>query len=193
MDVSFLSGQTDEQLARLSQQGNANAADVLFARYALVLRRRAAGLKGFGFDLDDLFQENMVGFLYAIRTYSADKKTSFRTYALVCAGNAMRSAVKSAARQKHMPLSNYVSLSEIDGSVADKSPGPERYMLEQERSASLSHFMRDCLSSFEHTVVRFYLSGYSYEQTAQKIGSTAKSVDNALQRVRRKLRSYTCE
>ena len=141
-------------------------------------------------ETDDLYQEGLIGLMYAIRSFSDDRGTRFRTYADVCVENKILSAIKSAHRQKNIPLNSYVPLSDVDFSVADDKLTPEQLLIANENYVRLSEFIDNNLSLIEKEVIRLYLGGYSYEYMAQKLGSTTKSVDNALQRVRRKLRSF---
>ena len=186
---------TDEQLACAAKRGDDDALTELITRYApLVKGRTRAYAKGDGLDADDLYQEGMIALLKAVRNYRDDASGSFRTFAAVCVNNKLSSAVRAHMRQKNAPMRGYLSLSESDVS-SDRLPAslrqtdPEVLVIASEESVDRNRRIETLLSPFERQVLRRYLSAYSYEDMARQLGSSVKAVDNALQRVRRKLRS----
>lgn len=176
---------TDEQLVRFAQEGSPEPAVVLISRLSGLVRAKASRYYAAGVDRDDLCQEGMIGLLSAICTYDGGSGVLFRTYASVCVGNSIVSFVKSSLRLKQMPLSDY---NKLDESIMDIRQGPEEQVIEQDELGRMKEFLYSRLSETESNVIALYLAGYSYDEIASKLGSTAKSVDNALQRVRRKLR-----
>lgn len=176
---------SDEQLVVLAQGGSARAVSMLLARLSPLVRVKAAKLHAYGVDLDDLAQEGMLGLLSAIYTYHDNFGALFQTYASVCVGNRILSFIKKASRQKRQPLLEYHN---FDDKLIDPRLNPEELVIEEEELDRLKQSLFSQLSQTEHSVITLYLAGCSYEEIAKKLGSTAKSVDNALQRVRRKLR-----
>ncbi len=173
---------SDEDLCFLATQGDAGAEETLILRYGRTVRSCARPLFLVGGDSEDLIQEGMLGLLDAIRQFDPDRDASFHTFAEVCVRNRLRSAVRADARSKNRPLNSSVSLDEAEGeSVVPLSP--EEMMIDQEsRQERLAR-----LSPFENQVLSLYLTGVSYEDIGQRLQKSAKSVDNAVQRIRRKL------
>lgn len=184
---------SDEELVSLVQNGDEKAAAILFSRMMPTVKRRAADY-GFhsGADIDDFVQEGLMGLLCAVNTYRADGEASFRTYANVCINNRIISAVKSSLRQKNLPLSNYAELEDEACEIPAIHSGaqnPEEHIIAQEGEARIYSIINKRLSDFERRVFQLFLSGHSYDEIGELTNSTAKSADNALQRVRRKLRT----
>lgn len=194
MDYAQMS---DEQLARLSQDGDTAAQDFLIDKYKPMVRRRSRSYFLAGADHEDIIQEGMIGLYKAIRDYSPDK-SSFYAFAVLCVTRQIFSAVKTANRQKHLPLNNYVSLNKSIGSdegsatLAESLPAssttePEQAFIGKEGKTRIEEYMDGALSQFETQVLYRFLQGESYAQIAERLETSAKSVDNALQRIRRKL------
>lgn len=182
----------DEQLCSLVVQGNAQAEEVLVSRYSRLVRACARPLFLAGGDSEDLIQEGMVGLLNAMRTYDMGKQTRFRTYAEVCIRSRLYSAVRAAGRDKHSPLNNYISFETplFDTTVeylSVQNDNPEDVLIDREDRNERLTALKDQLSGFEARILRLYLSGLSYCEIAQHLGRSPKSVDNAVQRIRRKL------
>lgn len=137
---------------------------------------------------EDLAQEGMFGFLAAVHGFDEKSGVPFRSYAGVCIANRIRSAVRAGARLKNIPLNSYISLSDDSVMLSETQPNPEDLVIARDEAVRLDDLMARRLSKFERSVIQLYLGGRSYEDIAARLGSTAKSVDNALQRVRRKLR-----
>lgn len=190
---------TDEQLALLAKNGDEDALTLLIQRYIPQVMLRAKAFARGGLDVDDLLQEGMLALLKAVRHYRRDGGGSFRTFAMVCVNNKLTSAVTALQSNKTLPMQSYVSLSEPDGAheqirMLSTQSSPELLLIESEEAQARSQRMQTLLSSFELSVLRLYLSSYSYAEMAQRLHSTVKAVDNALQRVRRKLRgAFTCD
>jgi len=184
------SGMTDEQLAVLAHNGDDPAVTQLLSRMIPAARALAAKYAGDPEERADLTQEAMFGLLSAIHCYDESAGASFKTFAALCMKRRMITAVKAAKGRKHIPLSNYISLSGKDDIIeaADNGANPEDVLIAREDVARITGLFRKNLSGFEQDILRLYLSGRSYEQIAVRLGCDAKSVDNAIQRIRRKLR-----
>lgn len=182
---------TDEELVWLAQK-NGEGIEVLMDRYKNKVNSFARSYFLTGGDVDDLIQEGMVGFFKAITTYNG--KASFNTHAYTCIKTSILSAVKKSNRLKNIPLNNYVSLSGGADESADKTEiiidgsfGPEEIFINAENLNELKNIIAKNLSKFENNVLSLYLKGYSYGDIAQKTKKQVKSIDNALQRIRKKL------
>lgn len=189
VDQNDLSIRSDEVLCALVAQGSARAEEELVSRYARLVRICARPLFLAGGDSEDLIQEGMVGLLHAMRTYDPARQAQFRTYAEVCIRSRLLSAVRAAGRDKHSPLNHYVSLETplFDTAVSMQGDNPEDMLIDREDRNERLSALKDQLSGFEAKILRLYLGGLSYGEIAQQIGRSAKSVDNAVQRIRRKL------
>ncbi len=152
------------------------------------IQKRAAGATIAGLEKDDLVQEGVIGLFNALETYDSGQGTAFSTYAITCIHNAMRTALKQAARKKHLPLNSYLSLSDADGAQLADGDSPEELAIANEAYAVLQTQINNHLSEFEREVLALYLEGYDYLAVAERLGTTPKSVDNALQRARNKLK-----
>lgn len=186
--------QTDEMLASLAKEGSDEALTSLIQRYVPLVILRARTYAKSGLDEDDLFQEGMIALLKAVRNYRNDYEGSFKTFAVVCINNKLNSAITAHMRDKNAPMRGYLSLSDSDvleEQVADSSirNDPEFLVIQNEETDARNRCIENLLSKFERQVLMLYLSSYSYEEMARHLGSSTKAVDNALQRVRRKLRN----
>lgn len=184
----------DETLAQRAKNGDDEALADLIERYTPLVCMRARAYARGVMDVDDVYQEGMIALLKAVRNYREDTAGSFRTFAAVCVNNKMLSAVTAHMRDKNAPMCSYLSLSgrEIpEDLLAAVSPetDPEKLVIASEESAARNRRIENLLSPFERQVLRLYLSSYSYEEMSRQLGSSTKAVDNALQRVRRKLRN----
>ena len=187
----------DEVLCGRAAAGDRMAEEELVIRYNRLVRICARPYFLAGGDSEDLIQEGMVGLLAAIREYDPRKAASFRTYAEVCIKNRLLSAVKAAARDKHTPLNNSVSFETPlfggnGNGYAYRAPGrqtadPEEIFLSRESFRERMEALMGQLSGFEANVLRLYLNGLSYSEIAAEVDKSPKSVDNAVQRIRRKL------
>ena len=187
---------SDETLAQMAADGDADAVEVLLSRYIVMLKRAAKGYNLPSVDCDDLFQEEAIALLEAVRTYNKVHGVPFRSYVAVCMKRKVASVVRHALRKKNVPPGGYVSLDEcIDNGILsavnddDKTESPEELHILNEERMTVRRLIQFLLSDVEKEVLRLYLACVSYEDIALKLGISVKSVDNALQRIRRKLRS----
>ena len=191
---------TDEALCLQAASGDRIAEEALVMRYNRLVRICARPYFLAGGDSEDLIQEGMVGLLSAIRVYDPAKEASFRTYAEVCIKNRLISAIKAVSRDKHTPLNNYVSFETplFDGSADHYAYGtpqqrqedPEAIMIGREEFRERLGVLKGQLSGFEAKVLGLYLNGSSYSEIAAEVMRSPKSVDNAVQRIRRKLAQH---
>lgn len=177
--------QKDEELCALAATGDRTAEEFLITRYTRMVRTLSRPLFLMGGDSEDLIQEGMLGLLKAVRDYSPDRGASFRTFAHICVRNSMISAVKTAAGKHHVPLNDSVPFETLlfDRNDQLAVSDPETRFINRER---LDQFYSK-LSSFEAKVLDLYLSGLSYLEISEQVNRSVKSVDNAVQRIRRKL------
>ena len=196
----------DRYLLALAKQGNADACHRLVRRYYGFVRLKASSYFLAGGDAEDLIQEGLVGLYKAIRDYRSDRESSFRNFAELCITRQIITAVKTATRNKHTPLNQYVSFSSTPaGEGADNDttldeilPGspihdPVYQVISSEELRALVACLSTALSELESRVLALYLDGYSYEEVGRRIGCDCKTVDNALQRVKRKVGHHLAE
>ena len=191
----------DELLCARAVSGDRKAEELLVLRYHRLVRACARPYFLAGGDSEDLIQEGMVGLLAAIREYHPDKAASFRTFAEVCVKNRLLSVIKAAARDKHIPLNHSVSLEpplfsgnsdcHPYGAPQPQEKDPEEIFLNRESFRECMETLVGQLSGFEANVLRLYLNGLSYAEIAAEVNKSPKSVDNAVQRIRRKLAGRT--
>ena len=190
----------DLQLVMRARNGDSTALDALIKRYAGFVRLKASSYFLAGGDSEDLIQEGLIGLYKAVRDFRADKETSFRSFAELCVTRQIITAIKTATRFKHQPLNGYVSFSqtpagqdsESDCTLGDALPGPSVdeppiVVISSEELQSLVFTLGTGLSPLEHDALRFYMEGNSYEEMADLLGCDTKTIDNALQRVKRKI------
>ena len=182
----------DEQLCALSAAGNRMAEEILVARYHRLVRSCARPYFLAGGDNEDLLQEGMFGLLKAIREYDAARDASFYTFAGTCIRNRLYSVLKAASSGKHSPLNQSVPLnpSFFDANPAFAQVDPEVLLIDREKAASLLQSTRKQLSEFEVKILGYYLDGLTCREIAETVGKSPKSVDNAVQRIRRKVARY---
>ncbi|KOP79730.1 RNA polymerase subunit sigma-70 [Lysinibacillus sp. FJAT-14745] len=191
----------DEELIEMVHQGNTDALDYLITKYRLLVRAKARSYFLIGADKEDIVQEGMIGLYKAIRDFKGDKLASFRAFAELCITRQIITAIKTATRQKHIPLNSYVSLDkpifdeESDRTLMDVLTGaimddPEELMIHREEFDYLEEKMGEILSELELQVLALYLDGQSYHEISAKLDRHVKSIDNALQRVKRKLERH---
>ena len=189
---------TDEKLAALAQGGDDRAFDYLLDKYRVLVRKKSSSYYIIGADRDDIIQEGMIGLFKAVRDFDPGREASFKTFADMCVTRQMLTAVKNALRQKHAPLNFYVSLNkpiaESDGEseLADvfggnETANPEDIVINKEKADCLEVKVSEVLSRFELRVLSLYLQGNSYLSIGKAIGKDSKSVDNAIQRIRKKI------
>lgn len=183
--------ETDESLVERFRGGSREALDQLMVRYKDRVRRSARALYLIGGDTEDLIQEGMIGLFKAIRDYRGDKEASFYTFAQLCVDRQMYNAIQSSTRQKHQPLNSYISMNGEEwetqlGSKTEQSP--ETIIIAQENAVQMEEKIRKQLSTFENEVLTLYLDGNNYQQIGEKMNKSSKSIDNALQRIKGKVR-----
>lgn len=193
---------TDEEIVLESQQhDNVLAQEYLLHKYRNFVRAKARSYFLIGAEREDIIQEGMIGLYKAIRDFRADKQASFRAFAELCVTRQIITAIKTATRQKHIPLNSYVSLNkpiyeeDSDRTLLDvisgvKVANPEDMIISREEFSDIESKMNDILSDLEWKVLMSYLDGKSYQEIAAELGRHIKSIDNALQRVKRKLEKY---
>jgi RNA polymerase sporulation-specific sigma factor len=195
----------DEDLAARYQGGDLDALNVLLERYRRFARAKARSYFLVGADSDDIEQEGMIGLYKAARDFRSDRLSSFRAFAELCITRQVITAIKAATRQKHQPLNQYVSISGVRGgddpgeqSVEDllddhRIADPADEVVSRERMASMRRSMAEMLSGLEVDVLRLYVQGKSYQEIGDRLGRHVKSIDNALQRIKRKLDAHLQE
>lgn len=186
---AYLETLSDEQLCATSQSGTRNAEEVLAARYHRLVRRIARPYFLAGGDNEDLLQEGMVGLIKAMREYDPHQSASFCTFAEVCIRRRLYSALKSAASGKHQPLNQAIPLnpSFFDVSPAFAQVDPEVLLIDREKTVGLLEYTCKQLSAFEAEILGYYLDGLTCREIAETVGKPPKSVENAVQRIRRKI------
>lgn len=177
---------TDEELCLEAVSGDRLAEEMLVMRYMRLARACARPYFLAGGDSEDLLQEAMFGLLKAIREYDSTRDASFKTFAEVCIRNRIRSAVTAASRDKHALLNHSVPIEEQPLLDSDRAPDPEELFISREEEEERFTVLSRKLSSLEQRILSLYLHGYSYREIGEQVGRSDKSVDNAVQRIRRK-------
>ena len=182
---------TDEELLQMQQQGESMIMDYLIEKYKPMVRQKARVLYLVGGDQDDLIQEGMIGLFKAVRDYRPEKEASFKTFAQLCVDRQIYHAIQNSNRQKHQPLNSYVSINGEEWEAETKKmfqQSPENIVIANEAASILQDKILKELSKMEHQVLTMYMDGDNYLEIAEKMGKTPKSIDNALQRIRTKVR-----
>ena len=192
----------DHYLVALAKSGKRDAYDRIVRRYYGFVRLKASSYFLIGGDSDDLIQEGLVGLYKAIRDFRSDRESSFRNFAELCITRQIITAVKTATRNKHTPLNQYVSFSSTPAGAGEDVPtldqmlpgpsvhDPVNQVISSEELRSLVGCLSSALSELESRVLSLYLDGYSYEQVGERLQCDTKTVDNALQRVKRKVGAH---
>jgi RNA polymerase sporulation-specific sigma factor len=191
----------DEEIIEDAKSGNTRALEYLINKYKSFVRAKARTYFLIGADREDIIQEGMIGLYKAIRDFREDKLSSFRAFAELCITRQIITAIKTATRQKHIPLNSYVSLNkpifdeESDRTLMDviseeSISDPEELIINREEFKGIEDKMGEILSELEWEVLSLYLQGRSYQEIAEELDRHVKSIDNALQRVKRKLEKY---
>ncbi len=194
----------DEELLRLLRAGDARAEEALYARYKQIVRSKARTYFLIGADREDIIQEGMIGLYKAVMDYQFDRQASFRAFAELCITRQIISAIKGATRKKHIPLNTYISFNRsvfegenerplIDVLTSTRISDPEEVLIGRENYAAVADSIEHSLSKLERGTLGLYLYGYSYQQIADALQVTTKSVDNAIQRVKKKLEARLSE
>ena len=200
MDVNErFQSMTDEEIALQAQEADGAALEYLLNKYKNFVRSRARSYFLIGADHEDIVQEGMIGLYKAIRDFRTDKLASFRAFAELCITRQIITAIKSATRKKHIPLNTYVSLSRpvyedgdgertlIDVLETTRISDPEEALIGRESYEAVARDIENALSKLEREALSLYLQGLSYQQIAAAMGRSTKCVDNAIQRVKKKL------
>jgi RNA polymerase sporulation-specific sigma factor len=188
----------DEDLVALFQAGHVAAVEALLHRYRNFARLKARSYFLAGADKDDIVQEGMIGLYKAIRDFDPEHETSFRAFAELCITRQIITAVKTATRQKHVPLNTYVSLQKpVAGDDADyvlqdvlessQAPDPAELVISHDELRSMKLAFSEILSDFETEVLHMYVEGKSYQEIGERLDRHVKSIDNAIQRIKRKV------
>lgn len=189
---------TDEELVVMGRNGDTQALEFIIHKYKNFVRAKSRSYFLIGADREDIFQEGMIGLYKAIRDYKEDKPASFKAFAELCVTRQIITAIKTATRQKHIPLNSYVSLDKpiyddesdrtlLDVITGSKTMDPAQLIVNQEELSAIEEKMSEVLSDLEKKVLMLYLDGRSYQEISQNLNRHVKSIDNALQRVKRKL------
>ena len=191
----------DEEIVDYARNGDAEALEYLIYKYKNFVKAKARSYFLIGADREDIIQEGMIGLYKAIRDYRHEKLSSFRAFAELCITRQIITAIKTATRQKHIPLNSYISLNkpiydeESDRTLMDVISGakisdPEELIISREEFGDIESKISELLSDLEQEVLNSYLQGKSYQEIARDLDRHVKSFDNALQRVKRKLERY---
>ncbi len=198
---SLFAALSDEEIVTMAQEADGTALEYLLNKYKNFVRSKARSYFLIGADHEDIVQEGMIGLYKAIRDFKHDKLSSFRAFAELCITRQIITAIKTATRQKHIPLNSYVSLNKplydeesdrtlLDVIIEGRATNPEELLISQEDLMSIRDKIDEVLSSLEQEVLAAYLDGESYQEIAENLGRHVKSIDNALQRVKRKLEKF---
>lgn len=193
-------GKSDEDIVSLAQNGDSDALVHLLESYKGLVRIKARSYFLIGADHEDIVQEGMIGLYKAVRDFRPERQVSFRAFSDLCIKRQIITAIKTATRQKHIPLNSYVSLNrpvyEEDNErtlldvIEGRITNPEELFINQEEMVSMQTMMDEALSGFERQVLRAFLDGKSYQEIALMLNRHVKAVDNALQRIKKKLTRY---
>ncbi len=197
---------TDESLVEAILSGDSEAMDFLMNKYKNLVRSRARTLFLVGADKEDLIQEGMIGLYKAIRDFNTEKSSSFRNFAELCINRQMYSAIKGSNTKKNQPLNNYISIDSMENPEGQESPieqmlginfeknkNPEQLVIDKESADVLEYTLVGHLSEMEKKVLQFYMKDMNYSQIAAALGKEPKAVDNALQRIKKKLSQVLSE
>ena len=196
---------SDDELVARFQGGDNDSLDVLLQRYRRFTRAKARGYFLVGADFDDIEQEGMIGLYKAVRDFRPERQATFRAFAELCITRQIITAIKTATRQKHQPLNQYVSISGVRGGDDPSERSVERLLDDHnvadpaeevvcsERMGAMRSSMAKLLSGLEVDVLRLYVEGRSYQEIGEQLGRHVKSIDNALQRIKRKLDAHIQE
>ncbi|MBH0231755.1 RNA polymerase sporulation sigma factor SigH [Halobacillus yeomjeoni] len=198
LDLSKLD---DEEIVERINQGQVQALDYLINKYKNFVRAKARTYFLIGADREDIVQEGMIGLYKAIRDYQEGKLSSFKAFAELCVTRQIITAIKTATRQKHIPLNSYVSLDKpiydeesdrtlLDVIAGSKAIDPQELIVNKEKFSDMEEKIAELLSELERKVLTLYLDGRSYQEISVELKRHVKSIDNALQRVKRKLEKY---
>lgn len=195
---------TDEELIVRLREGEVPVTDYIMEKYKNLVRNKAASMYILGADREDLIQEGMIGLFKAVRDYDSGRDAGFYTFADLCVSRQMYAAIQAAGRKKHIPLNSYISLSAESkegeeeeqqkwlAQLVDDGQNPEQLVIDRENLENLEKKIEDELSSFEKEVLDLYITDMTYVQIAHVLGKDEKSTDNALQRIKSKIKRIIC-
>lgn len=187
----------DEEVISLIHNGQSDATEYLLKKYAPLVKKSIRTLYLIGADTEDLSQEGMIGLFKAIQSYQSDNNASFYTFAKLCIDRQIYSAIKASNRKKHIPLNSYISfyskmnedeIELIDNLEAGNDSNPEQIILDRENTTNIEDILEEHLSKMEKQVLSLYLQGNSYADIGVELGKSSKSIDNAIQRIRDKVK-----
>ena len=197
----YLDKMSDESIIGLIKNGDINAQEYIMNKYKSVVKSKARAYFLIGADREDIIQEGMIGLYKAVRDYQRDRNASFRSFADICINRQMITAVKTATRQKHIPLNSYVSLNKpvfddeaihtyMDILKEYETANPESMFISRENRTYIESNLTKILSVFELKVLSRYLQGKTYAEIFESLNKPEKSIDNALQRVKKKIEKF---
>lgn len=197
MKVLDLKNMEEKDILILAQSGNMEAVEFLLNKYKNFVKSKSRTYFLVGAEKSDIVQEGMIGLYKAIKDYNPEGGSAFRSFADLCITRQIITAIKTATRLKHMPLNSYISLNKsaddenentmIESLLEIQHPDPEEIMINKERLGILEEQLKSCLSKYETSVLKRYALGKSYVEIAKELGKSEKSIDNALQRIKKKL------
>lgn len=194
--TELFEGMSDNEIIGCIRQGDAEAMDFLLERYKGLVKKKANALYLIGGEKEDIIQEGMIGLYKAVRDYNSEKEAAFSTFAELCVTRQIYTAISASNKKRNQPLNNYISFEQQSEELADiarngyVTGNPEEAVIGRENAKQLKEFIDKELSSLEKKVIGFYLEGYSYMQIAEMLEKKPKSIDNAIQRIRSKLKKY---
>ncbi|WP_101773867.1 RNA polymerase sporulation sigma factor SigH [Peptostreptococcus faecalis] len=191
----------DSDIIKKAKEGDTESIDYIIDKYRIMVKSKAKTYFLIGADKDDIIQEGMIGLYKAIRDYNDEKTSSFRSFADLCITRQIITAIKTATRQKHIPLNSYVSLNKpvfegesertlYDTVISNVESDPEKLIIGKENYEYIEKKINEVLSPFEEEVLILYISGHSYSDIAKELKKDSKSVDNAIQRIKRKMEKH---
>lgn len=183
---------SDEELIARLREGENSISDYLMEKYKGMVRQKARAMFLIGGDTDDLIQEGMIGLFKAVQDFKPQREASFQTFARLCVDRQIYNAIQTSRRQKHQPLNSYVSLSTEEAREHEEellTENPESIVIDKENTRALKERIRKQLSAMENQVLDYYLEGEGYVKIAELLGKSPKAIDNALQRIRAKIRA----
>lgn len=183
---------SDEELIARLREGENSISDYLMEKYKGMVRQKARAMFLIGGDTDDLIQEGMIGLFKAVQDFKPQREASFQTFARLCVDRQIYNAIQTSRRQKHQPLNSYVSLSTEEVREHEEellTENPESIVIDKENTRALKERIRKQLSAMENQVLDYYLEGEGYVKIAELLGKSPKAIDNALQRIRAKIRA----
>lgn len=185
--MSEFNKKTDDEILSCAQSGSNIHAEMVIEKYRNTVEVIASKYKDSPMEREDLIQEGMIGLLAAIKSYRSDKGASFKTYAKICVDNSIQTALRKFNRQKDIPIQNVIEYQEEELPAENGYASAEDVVIAQESVSLLTKVLLENLSDFENEVLRLHIVGCSYNEIAKRLCKTPKAIDNALQRVRKKL------